>query len=907
MNLGRRRLLVPEVVQTSAMDCGPASLKCLAEGFGIPVSYGRLREACQTDVDGTSIDTMEEVALQLGLDAEQVMAPADFVLLSEANLLPAIAVVLRASKVTHFVVAWRTHGGVLQVMDPAIGRQWEPKAQFLASLYIHTLPVSATGWREWAESEKFTLPLRRKLDDLGVSGKVADRLVDFALAAPGWRALARLEAGTRSLGAIVRSGGLRRGAEAARVLERLLDQASRDSKEGHGVIPSNYWSAWSAPPAVDGDDGERVFFRGAVLVHVNGRRSESAASETGKLPPEVAAALKEKPGRPALELLRMLRADGLLAPAAVVVALILATFGVLLEAVLFRSLLDMPREFGLPGQRLGVMTALVIFLAGLLLLELPITSGILRIGRHLEARLRATFLEKIPRLGDRYFHSRLTSDMAERSHSTHRIRLLPGLGGQFLRSLFELTATVAGIIWLDRSLAVPALIAASLAVALPLIVQPMLAERDLRVRNHTGALSRFYLDALLGLVPVLTHRAERALRREHEALLVEWARASFAVQRLVVWVEALQGLTGFGLAAWLMLSHIGRAGETGGALLLVYWALNLPGLGEEIAQVARQYPTYRNVTLRLLEPLGALEDKAAAPEPAHHLDGSQNRPEEERPNEDRSGAVTIDLANVSVRAAGHTILDKINLKIEPGAHVAIVGVSGAGKSSLLGLLLGWYRPSEGRLTVDGAALEGGRLDQLRQQTAWIDPAVQLWNRSLFYNLCYGNPDSVPGANLLEQSELRQLLEKLPDGMQTELGESGGLVSGGEGQRVRFGRALLKRGVRLALLDEPFRGLDRHQRRELLARARRHWEGTTLLCVTHDVGETLGFARALVIENGQIVEDGNPAELARQPGSRYRALLEAEETVREGSWSSGDWRHLRLEGGRLEEELQRAPV
>jgi ABC-type bacteriocin/lantibiotic exporter with double-glycine peptidase domain len=895
-------MFFPEVVQTSAMDCGPASLKCLSEGFGIPVSYGRLREACQTDVDGTSIDTMEEVAVQLGLEAEQVVAPADFVLLPEAGLLPAIAIVLRASKVTHFVVAWRRYGGLLQVMDPAIGRQWEPQAQFLASLYIHTLPVSAKGWREWAESEKFTLPLRRKLDDLGISRKAAERFVESALNVPGWRALSRLEAGTRSLGAIVRSGGLRRGSEAERVLQRLLEQASRDQKEGFGVIPSNYWSAWAAPPE---DGEERVFFKGAVLVHVKGRRSGAAAAETGKLSPEVAAALQEKPGPPARALLRMLRADGLLAPAVVVIALGLATLGVLFEAILFRSLLDMPREFGVSGERLGVMTALLVFLAALMLLELPIASGILRIGRHLEARLRITFLEKIPKLGDRYFHSRLTSDMAERSHSTHRIRLLPGLGGQFLRSVFELMVTVAGIIWLDVSLAVPALIAASLAVALPLLVQPLLAERDLRVRNHTGALSRFYLDALLGLVPVRTHGAERALRREHESLLVDWAHASFAVQRLVVWVEALQGLTGFGLAAWLMLSHVSRAGETGGALLLVYWALNLPGLGEEIAQVARQYPTYRNVTLRLLEPIGALEDKASASEslsrisPVSVASGLRSA--------DPAGAIAIELDKVSVSASGHTILEEINLKIGPGEHVAIVGASGAGKSSLLGLLLGWYRAAEGSVLVDGAALEGAHLDRLRNETAWIDPAVQLWNRSLFFNLCYGNPDSVPTANLLEEAELRQLLEKLPDGLQTELGESGGLVSGGEGQRVRFGRALLRREVRLALLDEPFRGLDRHQRRKLLARARRHWEGTTLLCVTHDVGETLGFPRALVVENGRIVEDGVPAELARQANSRYRTLLEAEESVREGSWSSGHWRHLRLEDGRLVEELQRASV
>src|SRR6185369_5478364 len=84
----RRRWLAPEVIQTSAMDCGPAALKCLLEGFGVPVSYGRLREACQTAVDGTSIDTLETLAQSLGLDAEQVMMPADNLLLPEADALP---------------------------------------------------------------------------------------------------------------------------------------------------------------------------------------------------------------------------------------------------------------------------------------------------------------------------------------------------------------------------------------------------------------------------------------------------------------------------------------------------------------------------------------------------------------------------------------------------------------------------------------------------------------------------------------------------------------------------------------------------------------------------------------------------------------------------------------------------
>ena len=127
-----------------------------------------------------------------------------------------------------------------------------------------------------------------------------------------------------------------------------------------------------------------------------------------------------------------------------------------------------------------------------------------------------------------------------------------------------------------------------------------------------------------------------------------------------------------------------------------------------------------------------------------------------------------------------------------------------------------------------------------------------------------------------------------------------MVSGGEGQRVRLGRGLLRPGVLLVTLDEPFRGLDRERRRELLARARRWWHAATLLCITHGVGETRGFARVLVVDGGQIVEDGAPAEIAAQPSSRYRALLEAERQVREGLWSSGVWRRLRLEGGHLVE-------
>ncbi len=241
----------------------------------------------------------------------------------------------------------------------------------------------------------------------------------------------------------------------------------------------------------------------------------------------------------------------------------------------------------------------------------------------------------------------------------------------------------------------------------------------------------------------------------------------------------------------------------------------------------------------------------------------------------------------------------MRLAIPGGGHVAIVGASGAGKSSLVGLLLGWHRPASGRLLVDDGPLDAARLARVRRETAWLDPAVHLWNRSLFENLQYGAGDDAVGsiAAAIDAADLREVLERLPDGLQTRLGEGGGSISGGEGQRVRLARAVMRADARLVILDEPFRGLERDRRRVLLERARGLWSHATLLCITHDLSETLAFDRVVVISDGRIVEDGRPAVLA-QTGTRYRAMLDAEEVVREGLWNGAGWRALTLEHGRL---------
>jgi ATP-binding cassette subfamily B protein len=918
----RRRLLVPDVIQTSNMDCGPAVLKCLLEGYGIPVHYGRLREACQTDVDGTSIDVLEEVARQFGLEAEQEMMPVDHLVLAEANALPAILVVRQPGGFTHFVLVWRRHGPWVQVMDPAIGRRWTTCRQILDDAYVHEHRIPAAAWREWAVSAGMCRPLARRLHDLGL-GRTSQVLIDRATVSPGWRPMATLDAATRLVQSLARGGGVRRGREAQRLLAALL---GGDGPTAAAIdIPETFWSVRAAPAGPDGE--EQVELRGAVMVCVRGRRPASAPPAP-PLNAELAAALAQPAGWPARELLRLLRGTSLTTFVALAVMLVLAAGFAVLEALLLRGVIDIGHDLSLAGQRLQALGALLALVGGVAALEWGLRGGLLRLGRRLEAALRVAFLEKIPRLNDRYFQSRPTSDMAQRGHALHHVRLLPSLAGDFLRAALTLAVTAAAITWVSPRSAPLALLAAGVAVALPLLLAPMLQGLDLRIRTHAGALSQFYLDALLGLSAIRAHGAQRAVRREHEGLLVEWSRASQRLLRWVVLVEGLQLLIGLGLAGWLLIVHASATADAAGLLLVGYWALNLPVLGEQVARIVRQYPMHRNVVLRFLEPLGAPEEPVGWDQRACERRPAMSGNDEGNggpalasslvppcPDPCSPGGVSIAFRDVAIRAAGQRILEGVNLDIPPGSHVAIVGASGAGKSSLVGILLGWHRAASGQVLIDGQPLDAAALDRLRKETAWVDPAVHLWNQSLFHNLLYGRapcrapcthgrgrPAPQVVAEVIQQADLYEVLQRLPEGLQTSLGEGGGLLSGGEGQRVKLGRALARPQARLVVLDEPFRGLDREKRGKLLRSARQVWREATLLCVTHDVSETLGFPRVLVIDQGRIVEDAPPDALRALPASRYRGLLQAEESLRAALWANRLWRRLRLESGRLVETV-----
>lgn len=915
------RLFVPEVVQTSQMDCGPATLKAMLEGFGIAVSYGRLREACQTNVDGTSINTVEIVARQLGLKAQQVMLPADFLLLDEANALPAIAVVRLPTGTPHFVVVWNSIGPFIQVMNPAAGRQWIRPQRLLGDLYLHTRPIPANTWRDWARTDAFTKPLARCIEELGVSTAACKSLLTNAQQKQDWLYLATLDAATRLANSLARANAIDRGVEATKFIEQMTGTVYANPRAALEQIPSPYWSVTPTQ-----DHADQLVMRGAVIVAVAGIRTQDSPTATDErrpaestesinptirsaetdpsprnaslrqsdqqgaeqlagLPPELANALTADTVHPFWEIWKLLRQDGLLAPAIIAIATVLAALGVMIEALLLRGILQASEQMVGIEQRTNVLFFVLLFGVLMFLVEFVLADSLARMGRHLDMRLRVAFLAKLPRLGDRYFQSRLISDMTMRAHDLAAVKKFPELAVQLLRLVLQLLLTTLGVIYFVPNMAGVVLFAMALALLPSLLARPLLQEQDLRYRTHTAGLSRFYLDGLLGLIPLRTHSAEQSFQNAHELLLTEWFQAGRNLYTANLWVRGIQALLSTGSVILLLLSYLQQGGETGNVLLLLYWTLNLPVLGQSIANVILQYPQLRNRVLRVLEPLGTPDENAA---PSDNPLALHPKP------------ATITMQTVNVVAGGQTILHNLQTTIDAGEHVAIVGASGAGKSSLVGLLLGWHKPARGLLLVDGQPLEGDQLEALRRQTVWVDPAVHLWNRSLLENLAYGNGGDLPVSDALDDADLYDILQQLPNGLQTALGEGGGLVSGGQGQRVRLGRGLLRNDVRLVILDEPFRGLDRSQRRALLAKVRRYWQHATLLCISHDVGDTQGFDRVLVIDKGQIIEDGSPTELATAATSRYKELLDAEEMVRRDLWEGPGWRRLWLADGVLTE-------
>jgi ABC-type multidrug transport system fused ATPase/permease subunit len=220
---------------------------------------------------------------------------------------------------------------------------------------------------------------------------------------------------------------------------------------------------------------------------------------------------------------------------------------------------------------------------------------------------------------------------------------------------------------------------------------------------------------------------------------------------------------------------------------------------------------------------------------------------------------------------GSRVLRGVSFRARAGQKVALVGGSGAGKSTIINLLLRFLDPSEGRILIDGVDIRRYTLHSLRAQAAVVLQEAILFRRSVRENIAYGKPGATTAEVLAAAKAARahEFIERLPQGYDTMLDESGANLSGGQRQRIALARAFL-RDAPILILDEPSTGLDPVTEAELSETLAELARGRTTIVVAHKLASIEDADLIVVLERGVVVEQGAHAELLGRNGL-YRRM------------------------------------
>ena len=235
---------------------------------------------------------------------------------------------------------------------------------------------------------------------------------------------------------------------------------------------------------------------------------------------------------------------------------------------------------------------------------------------------------------------------------------------------------------------------------------------------------------------------------------------------------------------------------------------------------------------------------------------------------------------------GFEALRGVDLHCAPGSVTALVGRSGSGKSSLVGMLPRFYEPSAGRIVLDGEDYRDYTLASLRRQIAWVGQSVVLFDDTVANNIAYGELAGASEAEIIAAAEAANAMEfiaRMPEGIHTRIGQSGNMLSGGQRQRIAIARAILKNAP-ILVLDEATSALDTESERLIQQALQRLMRDRTTLVIAHRLSTVEDADQIAVMDQGCIVERGTHPELIAL-GGHYAALHRmqfSEQTIAQGS-------------------------
>jgi ATP-binding cassette, subfamily B, bacterial len=389
-------------------------------------------------------------------------------------------------------------------------------------------------------------------------------------------------------------------------------------------------------------------------------------------------------------------------------------------------------------------------------------------------------------------------------------------------------------------------------------IQPRVYE----VRNLEGQTMSILYEAMAMLRVIVAFGREgheyRRFRTQGETAID--ARVKLTVRQTVFslavgMITALGTALVLGVGAYHVLQHQLTAGEL--MVMLGY----VSSIYQPLEQISNTFSTLQQTFIGFRYALDLLDTEPEVKEAPGAL--SVDRVE---------GRVAFDGVSFAYRAREHTVRD-ISFAVEPGQRVAIVGPTGAGKTTLVSLMMRFYDPSDGRITLDGIDIRALTLKSLRDQISVVLQEPLLFAGSVAENIRYGKLEASDEeiAAAAKAANAHDFIERLPSGYDTRMGERGAQLSGGERQRICVARAFLK-DAPILVLDEPTSSVDSKTEAVILEALDTLMEGRTSFMIAHRLSTVRRADLIIVLSDGRVVQMGHHEQLAEQDGL-YRQLYE----------------------------------
>ena len=494
-----------------------------------------------------------------------------------------------------------------------------------------------------------------------------------------------------------------------------------------------------------------------------------------------------------------------------------------------------------------------------------VANGYQRFASSVAFDLRDRIFEKVQRSGFSFATRSRSGDLFSLSSSdTGAIEEFLNNG---LNSLFNLVALVTFILIvllsIDPLLAlVPCLLVPLVGTIAVLYARPA-RERSRRIQHEYGQLTAVLQENLTGMRVVKAFAAEPRETdkfREHADSLFN---ASFRLGALNAWVFPLMGLitsAGIAMVLWLGGERVLNGEMTLGSLVAFIYYLNMA------VTPVRQL----GITLNLVSGAGAASERIQRlfdhREVIESIEESRTKPVIPR----IQGGISVENVSFKYPGANRQALKNVDFVANPGDTVGIVGLTGAGKSTLALLLGRFYDPQQGTVRIDGYDVHDVRLDSLRRQIGYVFQDPFLHSATVAENIAFGRPDATR-EEIIKAAEtacIHDFIQTLPIGYETPLGERGVTFSGGQRQRMSLARALCAR-PRILILDDTTSALDPVTAAEIWRRIQAERSGLTTIVIAQRLSAVRDADRIIVFGDGAIVERGRHDELIENGGLYLR--------------------------------------